>query len=432
MSTHFSRRQFLTTSAIAGAGVLATPYFFSTAAAAEGEKLGLGAIGLGGQGTGDMRKALAHSHLVAACDVDRKNAEKARAVAKADKAEIFSDYRKLLDRKDVQVVTIGTPDHWHTRICIDALRAGKDVYCEKPLTLTIDEGKQLVKVVKETGRVLQVGTQQRGDQSHLFGRAAATVRSGGIGKLQKVTVSLPRSTLVGGPFQSQPVPEHLDWDMWLGQAPKVDYAKERCHYTFRWWYEYSGGIVTDWGAHHMDAAHWAMNIEDSGPLTIDGSKTEMPKIENGYNTPPNPTIDYTYPNDVQLQIVIGNEGVTFEGDKGKIYVNRGRITGKAIEEQDADSKLKEAINAEIDKLFKGNVKGHMANFFESIKTKGEKPPISDVVSQHRSVSACHLGNISCRLGRKLTWDAKKEEFVGDDQANKMLKREQREPYGIPS
>jgi predicted dehydrogenase len=277
-----------------------------------------------------------------------------------------------------------------------------------------------------------VGTQQR-SSPELFGRAVATVRSGQLGKIQKVTVSLPLSTGVGGPFKPQPVPNSLNWNFWLGQAPQVEYVPERCHYQFRWWYEYSGGIITDWGAHHMDIAQWGLNVENSGPLTVDGSQTKLPNIPGGYNTPKQPVVNYTYPGDIQLQIVTGDEGVMFEGDEGRIFVNRGRITGKPIEDQEADPKLKESIQAAIAKLYKGNVVGdHMGNFFEAVKTKGEKPPVSDVASQHRSVSACHVGNISIRLGRKLNWDAEKQEFAGDSEANEMLRRKQREPYTIKS
>ncbi len=437
MTKQLTRRTFVQTSAglLAAAG---TPYWITSrvrAQEAKNERPLLGAIGLGGQGTHDARRASGHGDIVAACDVQRQHAERARQQF-FNKAEIYEDYRKLLDRKDIEAVTIGTPDHWHTEIALAALDAGKHVYCEKPLTLTIDEGKQLVAMVKKTGKVMQVGTQQRGDQFELFARAVATVRSGQLGKIKKVTVQLPLSTEEGGPFAVQPVPEGLDWDFWLGQAPKVDYCPERSHARFRWWYEYSGGIATDWGAHHMDVVHWALDVENSGPMTIDGTKTRLPELPGGFNTPKLVTVDYLYPGDVHVQMLAqppGDEGLLFEGEKGRLFVNRGRITGKPIEEQDADAKLKEAIMAEVVKLFKGNTAkmgDHMGNFFEAWKYG--KWPISDVASQHRSVSACHLGNLSIRLKRKLTWNAAKEEFVGDSEANSMLKRAQRDPYKVRS
>jgi myo-inositol 2-dehydrogenase / D-chiro-inositol 1-dehydrogenase len=435
-SSRFTRRQFVRTSSAAAAITAMTPYWQTAATRAADAKNNrplIGAIGLGGQGTGDANRARGYGDIVAVCDVQRQHAERAREQF-GGKAEIYEDFRKLLDRKDVEAVTIGTPDHWHTAVALAALEAGKHVYCEKPLTLTIDEGKQLVAAVKRTGKVMQVGTQQRGDQYNLFGRAVATVRSGQLGKLKKVTVQLPLSTSEGGPFPAKPVPDGLNWDYWLGQAPKADYCPERCHFQFRWWYEYSGGICTDWGAHHMDVAQWALDVETSGPKTIDGTKTKLPNIPSGYNTPKFVTVDYMYPGDIHVQLIAqppGDEGVLFEGEKGRMFVNRGRITGKPIEEQDADKNLKEKIMQDVVALFKGNTAkmgDHMGNFFEA--WMHGKHPISDVVSQHRSVSACHLGNISIRLGRKLRWDAEKEEFIGDSEANSMLKREQREPYQI--
>jgi len=436
MTKQLTRRRFVQTSA-AAAALAGTPYIFTSRLMAEdskNERPLVGSIGLGGQGTGIARRASGHGDVVAVCDVQRQHAERAKEKHFA-KAEIFEDYRKLLDRKDIEAVTIGTPDHWHTTIAIAALEAGKHVYCEKPLTLTIDEGKQLVAAVKKSGKTMQVGTQQRGDQFELFGRAVATVRGGHLGKIKKVTVQLPLSTEEGGPFAGQKVPEGLNWDMWLGQAPKADYCPERSHFRFRWWYEYSGGIATDWGAHHMDVAQWALNVEDSGPLTIDGTATKLPNIPGGFNTPKLVTVNFLYPGDVQLQMLAqppGDEGVLFEGDKGRMFVNRGRITGKAIEEQDADPKLKEKVMADVVALFKGNTAkmgDHMGNFFEAFKFG--KWPISDVASQHRSVSACHLANLSIRLKRKLTWDAAKEQFVGDSEADGMLSRPQRDEYRVP-
>jgi len=417
-SSHFTRRDFIKTSAAAG---VAAPYWITSRRAAAAESKNdrplLGAIGLGGQGTGIAKGAKRFGDFVAVCDVDRNHAERGNKEL-GRKAEIFGDYRKLLERKDIEAVTIGVPDHWHTAVALAAVRAGKDVYCEKPLTLTIDEGKLLVKAVNESGRTFQVGTQQRSDER--FRTACELVRNGRVGKLQKVTVSLPKSTEVGGPFASKPVPSELNWDFWLGQAPRVDYCPERCHFTFRWWYEYSGGIMTDWGAHHMDIAHWAMGVEQSGPLSIE-SEVKLPNIPGGYNTPGKFVVNMMYPSDVHLQVVLGDEGVLFEGDKGRIYVNRGRITGKPVEQ------LKEnPLPADAVRLYKSD--DHMGNFFHCIKNKIK--PISDVESQHRSVSACHLANISLRLGRKLQWDAKKEEFIGDSEANGMLSRPQRAPYAI--
>ena len=429
-SFSLNRRQFVHTAA--GLAAAANLPWFSRPLRADdskNERPIFGCIGLGGQGTGIGNRAKNNgADIVAVCDVDRHRAEDVRG-KHFDKAEIFDDYRKLLDRKDIEAVTIGTPDHWHTAIALAALDAGKHVYCEKPLTLTIDEGKQLVAAVKRTGKTFQVGTQQRGDQYTLFGRAVATVRSGQLGKIKKVTVYLPLSTGEGGPFATKPVPDGLNWDFWQGQAPATDYVPERCHYQFRWWFDYSGGIMTDWGAHHIDIAQWALNTENSGPKTIDGSKTVLPNIPGGYTTPKRPIVEYQYPGDVTLEVVAEKEGVMFEGENGRIFVNRGRIEGKPIEDQDADPKLKDQIMNDVKALFKGNLAklgDHMGNFFEGFKHN--LPVISDVESQHRTASVCHLGNISIRLGRKIEWDAAKQEIVGDAEAGAMLKRQQREPY----
>ena len=442
---HPNRRDFLKASGgLAAAGGLLPAWlgdltFGAKNAFAAGEdRRRVGSIGVGGQGTGIMHRAMEFGDVVAVCDVERNHASRAKeAVEKARPGmtvEAFDDYRKLLDRQDVEVVTIGTPDHWHTRIVIDAMRAGKDVYCEKPLTLTIAEGQQIIKVVEQTKKVLQVGTQQRSENfdqklGFLFIRAVATVQSGVLGKMKKVTVSLPLSTKEGGPFETKPVPDGLNWDYWLGQAPQVDYCPERCHHDFRWWYEYSGGIVTDWGAHHLDIAQWGLGVDKSGPLTVDGSQTVLPRIENGFNTPKQASIIYTYPQDIIVEVTTGDEGVLFEGDRGRIYVNRGKLTGKPIEDQEQDQGLQDLTNEWMAKLYGHRKPGnHMGNFFESVKSR--ELPVSDIYSQHRSVSGCHLGNISIRLGRKLAWDAKAEKFVGDEEANSMISRAQREPYRI--
>lgn len=422
-----TRRRFVTTTGGLCAG-LAVPYWFtsrSRADEAKNDRPRLGAIGLGGQGTGIADRARHFGDIVAVCDVDRQHAERAREKF-GGKADIYGDYRQLLERKDIEAVTIGTPDHWHTAVALAAVRSGKDVYCEKPLTLTIAEGQLLIQAVQETGRVFQVGTQQRSDAR--FRQACELVRNNRLGKLQKITVSLPRSTKVGGPFETKPAPENLNWELWQGQAPEHDYSSQRCHHDFRWWYEYSGGIMTDWGAHHMDIAQWAMGVEQSGPLTIEGKMQpdERKRIDeaqhtNSFNTPGEFSVELHYAGDVVVEVVLGGEGLLFEGDAGRLYVNRGKITGKPVEEL-----AENPLPADAVKLYVSN--DHMGNFFDCIKNR--RLPISDVVSQHRSVSACHLANISLRLGRKLTWDAAAERFVGDSQADAMLSRPQRAPYEV--
>ena len=270
-------------------------------------------------------KASLYGDIVAICDVDREIGDKARQQFDC-KTPLYNDFRRLLDRPDVDVITIGTPDHWHTSMVIHAVRAGKDVYCEKPLTLTIDEGKRLTKAVQETGRVVQVGSWQRSD--HRFRLAVEMVRQGRIGKLQRVEVVLGKN-VTGGPFQAETPPPQLDWNMWQGQTPDVPYIKERCHYTFRWWYEYSGGQMTDWGAHHLDIAQWGIG---SLPVSVKGT-AKLPSVVNGYNVAVDYAAEYQYANGVTMTVADhGRNGVMFIGSDGRIFVNRGTVSGKPVEE----------------------------------------------------------------------------------------------------
>jgi predicted dehydrogenase len=291
-TSKYTRRRFLQTSSAATAAGLVTPYFLSAAAAddlprSKNDRHVIGCIGTGSRWGQIVGAAMNYGDVVAVCDVDRNHAEKAREKV-GGKAKIHEDYRKLLDDKSIDTVLIVTPDHWHTKPCIDAMRAGKDIYCEKPLTLTIDEGKKIIKVLDQTQRVFQVGTQQRTEMNGRFITAVALARSGRLGKIQKITCAIGAAP-TGGPFPVEPVPEGLHWDMWLGQAPLVEYRRRRCHYEFRWWYEYSGGKMTDWGAHHVDIAHWALGADDTGPISVEGTATHPVPLKGGY-----PTADDSY------------------------------------------------------------------------------------------------------------------------------------------
>lgn len=425
-----SRRRFLARSL--GVGIATgTPAFLGDlcyGAKAPEERRRMGSIGVGGQGYFLLKNACTMADLVAVADVDLGNAARAAELDQG-KIEVFQDYRRLLDRADIDIVVIATPDHWHARTAIDAMRAGKDVYLEKPVALTIAEGQALVRMAQVTGRVVQIGTQQRSEYDLKFLQAAATVRSGQLGKIHRVTVSLPLTTLEGGPFRPQPVPKELNWDFWQGQTPSLAYCPQRCHHDFRWWYAYSGGIVTDWGAHHLDIAQWALGVETSGPVAIDGSRTRLPQITGGFNTPREPRIAYRYADGVELQLTTGNEFIRFEGDAGRIEVTRQRLEGDAIRRQADDARLAEETHTWMARLYGGRKPGnHFRNFLESVTTR--QPPVSSLPGQHRSTSACHLGNISCRLGRALNWDPAREVFVGDEEAQGMLKRAQRLPYAV--
>ncbi len=399
--------------------------------AAANDKLNIGLIGTGDrckQLIGDLKRHQGWQ-IVAVCDVDKNHREEVAKIVGGDVTK-HNDFRELVARKDIDAVLIVTPDHWHALPAIAAAKAGKDIYCEKPLTLTVAEGKALVKAVRDNKRVLQTGSQQRSDAR--FRLACELVRNGRIGKIKTI------ETRIGGnptspslPVAS--VPEGLDWDFWLGPTPKVDYvAKERsgqkypysrCHYEFRWWYEYSGGKMTDWGAHHNDIAQWGMDMDQSGPVAVESKGTAPSKEPNSYNCHPSFEITYAYANGVKLLCMSGGDnGVKFEGEDGKwIFVSRGKIDA-------SDKKL-------IDEPLPQNAirlnpsTNHMGNWLECLKSR--KDPTCHVEVGHRSVSVCHLGVISLRLGGKaLKWDPAKEQFVGDDAANKMLNREMRAPWKL--
>jgi len=431
---NWSRRDFLSTSAAAGIGVGTGVGFESglpPARAAEGSsansRIGIGAIGLRYQGSVITNIAQLFGNIVAVCDVDRNVRDQAKA-AFGSTPHSCEDYRELLQRKDVDVVTIGTPDHWHTKMVIDACRAGKDVYCEKPLTLTIDEGKQLSKVVQETGRVVQVGSWQRSDAR--FRLAVELVRAGRLGQLQRVEVVLGKNS-TSGSFTPRVAPGSLNWNLWQGQTPDVPYTEERSHYTFRWWYEYSGGQMTDWGAHHIDIAQWAIN---SRPIEIEGTAT-FPNVENGYNVPVHFEVNYKYANGVIMTVKdTGENGILLTGDAGRVFVNRGKISGAPVEALLSDPLHQKDWNVyDFDNLDRPSRAGkldaiinHMGNFFDCVQVR--RSPISDIISQHQSVSTCHLGNISMRLGRRLQWDPEQELFIDDKEADTWLRREQRNGF----
>ena len=392
------------------------------------ERLGIGVIGLRYQGSVVARKAEAHGDIVALSDVDSHVLDQGRS-SFGERPPIFEDYRGLLKRSDVDVVVIATPDHWHAKMLIDACHAGKDVYCEKPLTLTIHEGKQIREVMKETGRIVQIGSWQRSDERYRL--AVEMVRAGRIGKLERVEIALAKNR-VGGPFREYPVPRNLNWELWQGQTPNTPYIQERAHFNFRWWYEYAGGKMTDWGAHHLDIGQWAI---DSHPVEIH-SNANMPQVgNNSYNVAIDFDAKYRYANGVEMIVSdTGRNGVMFIGSEGKLFANRGVIAGKAVD------KLKESpFGREDFKLYDfdnfdrpprmgkmDSIINHVANFFDCVKAG--RTPISDVESQHRSATTCHLANISMRLGRSLKWDPEAEIFIGDTEANKMLQREQRPGY----
>ena len=437
-----SRRQFLkkTTAGAAAAGFV--PYFVTTQKAyantMKNDRPRIGCIGVGSMGTGDARGHNNFGDILAVCDVDSRHAERAKNDERIGKgkADMYADYRKVLERDDIDVVSIVTPDHWHVKIAIEALEAGKHVFCQKPLTLTLEENQLIKKACdKHKDKIFFIGTQQRSDRDK-FLRAVNMVQKGILGDVKKVTVGIDGG-VVGGPFDVVEPPKELDWNMWLGQAPEVDYREKRCHYQFRWWYEYSGGKFTDWGAHHVDIATWALGLNQPGmgPTRIDGTDAKHPvPYENGYatkddsfNTSHDYNVSCSFDNGVVMDITSRKDnGILFEGTKGRIFVNRQKIVGKPIEENwDKDQYTAD----DHTRLYKGKPhEGHKANFYRCIAEGGL--PVSDVYTHIQAMATCHLAAIAARLGRAINWDPKAERFVDDEQAQSFFARERREGFDI--
>jgi predicted dehydrogenase len=439
-----NRRSFVKTAAaavsagLAGGGLV--PYFSSSPKAfanrMKNDRPRIGCIGVGSMGTGDARDHNQFGDILAVCDVDATHVERAKNDPKIGKgvADAYEDYRRILERKDIDVVSIVTPDHWHVKIALEALAAGKHVFCQKPLSLTIEENQMIRRACRQHPElVFFIGTQQRSDRG-LFLRAINMVHKGLIGPIKRITASIDGSPR-GGPFPIEPVPKQLNWDFWLGPAPKVDYRAKRCHYEFRWWYEYSGGKFTDWGAHHVDIALWAIkeNGEGAGPVEIDGTdcshpveyKDGFPLVDDCYNTSHDFAIRCKFASGVELTIDSrGNNGVLFEGEKGRLFVNRGKITGKPIEEN-WDKDL--FGDKELVELYKGKpFEGHKQNFYRCIAEGGL--PVSDVYSHLQVMNTCHLASIAARLKRKITWDPQAERILNDDQASSFISRKPREGF----
>ena len=462
-----TRRDFLKQSAVAAAVAGGMPYFLSSAqpvlAQAPSDRLRMGCIGVGDMGRGDAHGFNWQLDIVAICDVDSLHLEVAQEdnnIGKKDadgnkiKLDAYKDYRKILERNDIDVVSIVTPDHWHTKIAIEALQAGKHVFCQKPLTLTIEENQLIRAACKKYGKVFQVGTQQRAQRDQ-FALATLMVRKGLLGEIKKVTCDIGGSPTCE-PIPKAATPETLDFEMWLGQAPLVDYIatsnlndgnrkdawpqNSRTHYEFRWWYEYSGGKFTDWGAHHIDCAMWALNRLGDGqgpvkfkPLLCEHPvpyKDGYPTEDNRYNTSHKFDIECTFADGVVMRVVSNSRdgnGILFEGTQGRIHVSRGRIKGAAfdaIKGQVRDTFSDEEFN----KLYNGKkFEGHKENFISCIRDGGL--PVSDVNTHVQAMNVCHLSAISARLGREVEWDPKTEK-TGDTQSQSFLAREQRKGYEI--
>jgi len=417
-----SRRSFLKS---AGAAALAAPYVItSSALGAEGkpaasDRLTMGFIGVGGMGRGNLGSFLGHREVqvLAVCEVDTEKLEAAKKQVEdrygkeIEKGQykgcgVYRDFRELVYRDDLDAVCISTPDHWHAVPAIEAAKNGKDIYCEKPLSLTIGEARAMIKAVRRYERVFQTGSQQRSSSNFRF--ACEMVQSGRIGKVQTINVN------VGGPSRDcylppAPVPEGLDWDAWLGPAPWRPYSKGIHPGSWRSYRDYSGGGMTDWGAHHFDIAQWGMGMDGSGPAEVyppDGKDVAR--------------LTYKYANGTIMYRGGGGNGVLFTGEHGKIEVNRGHL--KTWPEE---MKNEKTAPGEVH-LY--DSRSHRGNFLECIRSR--RKPICDVEIGCRSATVCHIGNIAYWLKRPLKWDPVKEQFIGDAEANRWLDRPKRAPWTL--
>jgi len=439
-SNVLTRRQFLKSSAVAAAAAAWPAIVPASVLGANppSNRITFGCIGVGRMGLGDMREIMGfkQAQIVAVCDADSKRAKHAQQLVEARYAAqnesgtykgcaTYGDFRDLVAQKDIDAVSIATPDHWHTLPSLAAARAGKDIFLQKPLTLTIEEGRLLSDTVHRYGRVFQVGSQQRSDSR--FRQACELVRNGRIGKLQTVKVGFGTDPATG-PQPPMPVPDVLDYDMWLGPAPWAAYTEKRVHpkegYGRPGWLrisDYGAGMITGWGSHHNDIAQWGMGTEYTGPVEIEG-QAEYPK-DGLWDVHGAFSIEYTYANGVKVTCADtrkNKQGILFEGTEGWVYVRRGHI------DANPKSLLTSPIGTDELQLYKSN--NHKTNFLECIKSR--KETVAPVEVGHRSCSVCLLGEIAMRLGKKLKWDPERERFTNDDQANRMLSRPMRSPWHL--
>ena len=431
-----SRRSFLKTSGALAVAAPAIVPSYVLGKDAPSAKITIGFIGTGNNGTNWIRRFVKDERMrvVAVCDVNKegpgywsgtvRGREPARRIV--DEAyggkgcAAYEDFREVLGRDDIDCIYIGTPDHWHALIAIAAAQAGKDIYGQKPLSLTIAEGRAMVEAVKSHNVVWQTGSQQRSDRN--FRRACELVRNGRIGKLHTVWCGLPGGIPDYGKTahltETAPVPDGFNYDMWLGPAPQAPYCPARVGVNFRWVYDYSGGQMTDWGGHHPDIAQWGMDTEDTGPIAIENARG---RFASGpiYNTATEYYFECVYANGVTL--IISNRergGVTFEGTDGWVWANRGR--------HEASSKeiLESKIDTQEIHLYESN--DHVKNFVDCVISREET--VAPIETAHRSISLVHLGNIALLTGRDLRWDPKKERVIDDAGAGELLGREYRGPW----
>jgi predicted dehydrogenase len=421
-----SRRSFIRNTGLIAGGTIVVPTIIPSCVKGANDKINLAMIGTGDHGITWNLVAylkLNNCKVIAACDVDSERVLKAKTMIdsryKNTDCKTFSDFREVLARNDVDAVQISTPDHWHVPISVLAIQAGKDVCCEKP-THTIEQGRVLCNVVGKHDRVYQTSLEDR--SLFPYHRMAELARNGRIGKIQKIVCGLPgayNQQYQFGDFTVQAPPKGFDYEMWLGPAPEAPYCPGRCHWNFRWIFDYSAGSIADWGAHIIDTAQRALGTEKSGPISVEGTGIFGTDL---YNTAHTYHLTYEYANGAIMQVHSEKVEIRIEGTDGWLYVNGWNGTLEASSE--------EILKSEIgsDEIHLSTDESEHANFLKCIKTREETyHPVEDV---HRNSTIEHMGNISMILGRKLQWDLQKEEFVNDAEANAMHSKPERDPWKL--
>jgi predicted dehydrogenase len=440
-----TRRSFLqhSVAGLAGAAAL-SPATVSARSSAQvagaNRRIRVGLIGCGGMGTSDLRQALRlGAQVVALCDVDDAQTARVKELVGKDFSQtpelVTRDFRQALDRKDIDAVIVATPDHWHAIPTVMACQAGKDVYVEKPLSLTIGEGRTMVNVARAHKRVVQMGTQQR--SAPHYASAVEYVKGGALGKIRLVKTWAYQDWMGNIPVKPDgPPPAGVDYDMWLGPAPARPFNPNRFHFNFRWYYDYSGGLMTDWGAHMIDIANWGMGVKAPNACVSVGGKFGFP--DDAEETPDTQqtlwefdgySMIWEHATAVGQGPYMRDHGVAFHGNNGVLVVDRGGW--EVYPETETSQGQKKYRYAGEPRRGTGGVdyhQAHVRNFLECMDTR--MPPRSDVEKGHNSMIACHLGNIAFRAKRRIQWDVDRERVVGDAEAQAMVDKPYRAPWKL--